>query len=307
MTVIIGAVFDEKNGALATDEQGSSDSRRYMNVPKLHAIEETALVAMTGNPDLLNLAVRQIPDGRGFLRKRSSVAQRLAHSLKEAVWDKIAANFEGVHGFSLDSLRTGQVCVDYSTFPVSLDTEVKGRALQHLDQLKQSWLSNAYVVIEKGPDGLQLYSLNAAQGSAMCVERPYLPMGSGSESADEEVYRFILEHLGDREKSVEPIEGIGALISAVDWSSRRNHGVGGVPRIAAILDGEIYQPSKITCRFASEVVTAHKAKLMADDAYKNLLRSTVCETTSLCELDAELKSVVEDRTKLEWVLRGYAQ
>lgn len=317
MTVISGMIFNKTEGALVADEQSSYGIRKSDIATKLTSFATndgsvTAILGGTGAADILFDAAQKVAQA---VKANSEQLKNAADMAAMTAQVMAAVKKQYIDGYLYAKFRLREC--DFQAGQQSTPEGVRPIEPSLMQQYQQlisgqgeisQLLNNSFLLMARDSEGIQLYQASMFFANPVPVSRPYETVGSGSDTADSELYAFFERLPRDKRSDITPVEGIAALLSATDRAGVRNQGVGGTPLIAVVKGDKFIMPDETSCKLGVEVVKAAKSGLVPAGFYQEALSALIYGNTPFNEVDAEMWGAAErlgTRKSLELMLRGY--
>jgi len=160
-------------------------------------------------------------------------------------------------------------------------------------------------------DGFRIFHFSMAEGFWSPVDAVFLALGSGLDAANMVLSPFASESIPEGSGSVDRVEGILNLISAVHAASRNNLGVGGYFNII-LIDGKKKGASRIfrevhdhRSKLAQEIVWALEEGFLTPPAARRLIDGLLFGKLGFERGLKEFYGASRNEAKLRRFLRGY--
>jgi hypothetical protein len=319
MTVVSGMIFNPEEGALIADEQSSGQVRKYDIAKKLHNYSAEggkvkAAMGGSGSSEFLHAVDLQIEEGLKTKR-----ADEIPNG--EALADFIGQNLLSTKIGYLDNYLRTNLGPGWQDFQAGnfLDANRNMRQIEPSlmenfkslmggrDERSAFFSNNGILLMTSEPGKIKLYNLMCNITKPIPISRPYESIGSGSDMADQVIYSFFENQPREKRESINPIEGLVALLHATERASAVNQGVGGVPYITVLKQGEIIQPCENNSKLAAEIVKAEKKGMLNKGFSRTALYSLLYKNEDFETVETEMFARAKDKTDLDRMLRGYRQ
>jgi len=159
--------------------------------------------------------------------------------------------------------------------------------------------------------GFQIYHFDLREGYWHRVQTCYFSEGSGRWSADPAMYPFVERlHYDERRGNVDPVEGLVALLAAVNAASEHETGVGGYPTIM-LFDGRRPLPDRQReiaddrSWMATRVVKAWTSGHLSREDCHQFVQGLLFDDRSADEVYDDFWHRVREPERLCRLLRGY--
>jgi len=318
MTVVSGIIFSPEEGALIADEQSSNQGRKYDIAQKLHDY------SLEGSP------VKAVMGGSGYADFLHAVNLRVEDRIKSKKPEEIPngeamANFIGGRTLAvkldyLDNYLRTNLGLGWTDFKAGTFKDEDGQVRPIEPSLMENYRSlmaggrderlnfihnNGFLLMTYEPSKVKLFTLSSTLTKPIQTPRPYESIGSGSDMADQVLYSFFENLPREKRNSVDSIEGLAALLHATERASAMNTGVGGIPYLTIIKDGELIKPSESNSKLAAEIVKADKKGLLKEGFYRPALGSLLYKGENFEDVEKEMYANAKDQPALNRMLRGY--
>jgi len=256
-------------GVAVADEQASTRLRKYDLTQKLGILSaegrDLAVYGFSGPIDMLKGVydeTQEVLESMGTERtlKLKDVTREVDTTLIRRLHE-IRNNYLLKHaGITYDELITGM----HLESGKPLSTQIQDLGGNILGRLGEKTSAGILIGgLEKG--AFRIYSTSTG-GDPERVSMPYQSIGSGSDQSDEVLASFITRMRREQRDSIDPADGLIAVLKATNASSRVNQGVGGIPSIAYVTsEGRIYQPGEDECLLVGELVQGLENNLLDRD------------------------------------------
>ncbi|MBU1111474.1 MAG: hypothetical protein ABIG93_02950 [archaeon] len=321
MTVVSAMKFNENEGAIIADEQSSNlfANRKYDLATKVHTIidrdednsDGSTIKVVIGGTGVTNILYEISEKSVKYANSTKNITcgndviqlckQIMADTRRQLLDSFIEVNT----GWNRkEILSGGRKLADGSTESV---TEILiGEYKRSIEEAgKSDIFNNAFVAISFDKFGFKLYELNMGLPKPFLISGPYSTVGSGRDMADGELYSFFEKIPRDERHDIDPIDGIGALLSATEKASMRNIGVGGTPMISAIINGTIVNPNENNTRLSVEIVKAYNSGFLPDQFYKEAIANLIYGSGDFKVVEKVMWEATEKPEELSRMLRGY--
>ena len=317
MTVISGMKFGQSEGAIVADEQSSDGFRKYDMAAKLSIIESPdktvrAVLGGTGAAAVLYDVTLQLPQAieqnAPTLSDGRSLAAITAHVMAMVKKQYIDSYLFDKFRLREIDFQTGNLTTPEGNRPIDPSIMQQYHQLISGQSEFAQHINNAFLVLTTDKSGVQLYTVSMALGNPIPVVRPYESIGSGSETADSELYAFFENIPREKRSDIDRVEGIAALLFATHRATVRNPGVGGIPLIAILQGNEIIQPDENSSKLGVELVRAARSGVISEPFKREALEGLMYKGSIFADVEkgmwAEAKKLGAER-KLSMMLRGY--
>ncbi len=341
MTSINAIRFDRYRGAIVTDESLSMDQnltmltsdkvRNCIPEPIRHAFGIVAGLAGTGSCSFTDTMRRDFHDWllaewrnecerSGGRPTKFMTMDRIAEGLFDLVVrvknQRMSERVRGEFGFDVPEFLEGKFVRDGRSEEIR-DRDITRRITDWLSwrnqdpEVKGIFLNAMLLAGYDEATGFQLYHVDLRDGYWHRVQTCYMAEGSGRFSVDPTMYTFVERlRIDERRGSVDPVEGIVAMLAALDAASMHETGVGGYPSVM-LFDGSL--PLERRQReigdhrswLASRVVKAMTHGFLDSDACHELVRAVFWEDLDFEEGWARFWAEVREPARLKRLFRGY--
>lgn len=341
MTSINAIRFDRHRGAIVTDESLSMDSNLTMLTsdkvrscipdPIREAFGTVAGLAGTGSCSFTDTVRREFHDWLlGAWRAECEKAggrpagfhslDRIAAGLFDLVVriknQRMSERVRGEFGFDVPEFVEGRFVRDGRSEEIR-DREVTRKVTDWLSwknqeaEVKGIFLNALLLAGYDDECGFQLYHVDLRDGYWHRVQTCYMAEGSGRFSVDPTMYPFVEGlRIDERRGEVDPVEGLVAMLAALNSASEHETGVGGYPSVM-LFDGSRPLPERQReigddrSWLASRAVKAHTHGFLDVGACRDLV-----EGLFYGGLDVEagwdrLWAAAREPATLKRLLRGY--
>lgn len=303
MTVVNAMRFNDREGGMVADSQGSSHLRKYDIIEKVNTITTAngtlALFGGSGVSELLaqiHSDLGQVIAGRELsVQDISTLVSDIMTGVKRRY---IARHLQTSYGVDIQQALSGQNIGQHLLGPV---TELISGQRKDL----QEFFSNSYLILGKDKCGLHLYIVSMNTGTPILASIPYASIGSGSDASDHVLAQHLTRLRKDKRPNLTLVDGMTALLRATNTSTDFNPGVGGVPSVAYFKDDKIVTLGEDESRFASELVRLNDAKILTHIDPCEPLDALLRGQTSLQELEETTFHKAPNYHQLMRFLRGY--
>jgi hypothetical protein len=306
MTVVNVMKFNDKEGAIVSDEQSSNEIRKFEIAEKVCELTLPERIMLYGGSGASNFLNDVSKEFNNYSKANSSVNNRqlannigkIASAKKESYSNSyLESNFS----LTLADLQRGYRLHEGQRIDIPDRDRIFGALNSNLGKL----FDGSYLTLTKDKENLDIHVINFSLGQAMPVPTPYACIGSGSDTAEESLYSFFVNMTREDRKNVKPVEGIAALLNATEIASKKNMGVGGTPIIAVIKDDRIIRPSEINTKLAAEIVKASVAGVLPKEYMHQAIEDLVYNNRNYSEVNDEMLKQAKDANALNMFLRGY--
>jgi hypothetical protein len=316
MTVISGIKFMEHNGIIVSDEQASygvrkSDISTKVEVYRINGEDAGDLMFTggTGASDFLYDVENQFSRGLEDADEVNGLSVldllgRITHHLKRQYVD---GYLREKFGISETEFQLGMKQIDHdSARPISEQNMAKYH--QFIDNNGgeiQQLLNSAFLSLVFSEGKVDLYRVGTNIPKPMPVSTPFETLGSGADIADYEISSFFERIDRDRRENLSPIEALSILLHATERASARNIGVGGIPQIAILYEGEVVEPSPDSSKLATEIVKGYKRGFLHEEFHDLALKNLILEKGEVRPIEEAMWNESTSREDLSKLLRGY--
>jgi hypothetical protein len=344
MTSINAIRFDDHSGAMICDEQRHWNPERIKvyAADKIRSIvpeelrEKYGLAACYGNTgtsaigDELRLTMHReveaeyrrrcreegrVPDEFLSIREVVKLGWRVICRMKHAHVDE---HLHNKFGFSTSDVIRGCYHKDGKKIPIE-NPEVVKEAMEAIARDPNLPASDAVFGnggIIAGLDqktGFKIYLFSMKDGMVEPSESGYAALGSGGDTTNFVLPRFFnREGASGREKGIDRVEGICALLDAVNMASEHNLGVGGYfniilfDQLSAGFNGLYTEYNDHRSKLSMETVKAHRAGFITHSACLEITCGLLFEGQDVNWAEEKLwQAAGDDRLGLHRLLRGY--
>jgi hypothetical protein len=308
MTVVSAMKFNAEEGAIIADEQ-SSNGRTYNFATKVRTCEGEGVSAIyggSGAADVLydiDLRLRDVVEkNRAHLTSTRQIASALAQVMGNVKRDLVNAKLQGLLGLTEGEVQTGTRVVEGKTLPLVPWTT--DQYLKIVNSDSNPLINNGMVVLAKDKR-IEIYSLIMESTSPLPIARPYHTIGSGSDTADNELHDFVARIPREQRENINPLHGLAALLYSTDRAAMRNLGVGGTPLLKIVKGDTTITPGESDTRLAMEIVRAQENRLLTPEFRDDALHSLLYGTGQFEAVDHAMWQNTSDSTQLSKLLRGY--
>ncbi len=315
MTVVSGMKFNQREGAIISDEQSSSGFRKENIATKIHSLDlgEGKPFALAGGSGYVAVLHDSIVQARDFLignkdkiRIGGDIASGFAHvflNVKQQYLDGVLVGEFGLRECDFHvGCRTGQ-----NGEKIPLDPSIKSQYSELRRKLNSQGelLDNAFLVLTYDQEGIGLYRLSMAIEHPLPVARPSDTIGSGSEQVDDEIAYYLDNIPRDERGNINPIDGISELLYGTERASIRNPGVGGTPLVKIIKEGKVISPGENETRLAVEIVKGCRRGHLPKEFERESLDALLYRRETFESIEGKMWESASDRQGLSRMLRGY--
>ena len=160
-------------------------------------------------------------------------------------------------------------------------------------------------------EGFRLFHYSLIEAFWEPVQAAFIADGSGRDAAGLSLADYASRKTIPERGRIDPVEGMIAIIDAVNGASRFNLGVDGYFNIM-LIDGRQKDYSKRLveindhrAKLASEIVAASKADLVSTDAAYGLIKGLIFGSEGFPRTAARFVASARSRSELSHFLRGY--
>ena len=303
MTVVNAMRFNDTEGGMVADSQGSKTVRKYTIVEKLRCFTtDNGTSLLAGGSGVLELLL-QVQDQLNAALKGNSlsvaeIAECTSTLMTTLKRHYIECHLRSAYGISFEQALSGHNIGSHLFEPI------KQLLAGTRDDL-QEFFSNAFLLLGRDTCGLQLYTVSMTTGAPVPSALPYACIGSGADASDHILGQHLSRLRKDKRSHLSLVEGMTLLLRATNIATDFNSGVGGVPTVAYFRHGESITLGEDESRFASEVVRLQDAQLLTQKASSQTLDQLLHGTTSLQELEHRTFRKARNYDALMRCLRGY--
>ena len=302
MTLVLGMRFSPKSGILIVDEQTSTPMRKTEIADKIYEDGERPLPGfITGGSGSSDVIYRTVLE---YSQRPESGPRAFNEAARRVKHEVVDDHFRLRYGVGVGAFYTGLL--------PGTDQPVSRSLMERMERFFDSngaeisdFLQNGFVILE--PSDMSLSIAGTGVPSVLPIPRPYVAIGSGSDSAEISMSQFYDRISRERRFALGFTEGMRGAIKAADEASKRNMGVGGVPSMAIIKDGAFYRPSQRNSRLAVEIVRSDNEGLISDGFVDEALEEIVEDPGSFAKVNHSFIRAAKDTERLALFLRGYIE
>ena len=303
MTVVNAMRFNDKEGGMVADSQGSSHLRKYDFFEKVRPLVTkngtSGLLGGSGVSELLVQVQTQLDHylaGKEF--SVSDIACAVSDIMTSIKRHYVDRHLKATFGVDAQQALSGQNIGQHLLGPI---TELLSCQRKDL----QEFFSNSFLLLGMDTQGLQLYTIPMTTGTPLISSIPYATIGSGSDASDHVLAQRLTRLKREKRSRLTLVEGMTALLSATNTSADLNPGVGGVPTVAYFRNDKIVTLGEDASRFASELVRLYDAHLLQGETPLAPLEQLLIEATPLQALEESTFEKAPNYRELMHFLRGY--
>lgn len=315
MTVVSGMKFNQKEGAIVSDEQSSSSFRKEDIANKIHKLElgegkPFAFIGGSGYSDILYDSAKQaksalssikdeIKDGRGI----ACFFGHVFMNVKRQYLDGALVGQFGLREIDFQAgFRLGQ-----NGERIQLDQSLiaeYNRFRSHLNS-PEGILFNAFLMLTYDNNEIELYKIVMDRENPIPVATPSDAIGSGFEQVEDELASYFRNIPRAARGNIDPIEGLSELLYGTERASIRNPGVGGTPLVKIVKEGVIISPGEDETKLAVEIAKGRRAGYLSNEFEYNSLKKLLYGKGNFEEVEEAMWLEAEDKKNLDKMLRGY--
>ena len=311
MTVINCMKFNSEEGALISDEQSSSPSRKYDSSKKIHQIQgdgKVILLGGTGGAAYLDNYMKFIKKNIDFseLKENNEFARVISGSMMAVKNQYLDTFLKNKYGIGQKDFISGSF-INEQGQQVRIDTpwaERFSNTVNGGDPEFNPYVNNMFIGILNDGENMGIYHFQPGI-EGVSVPQQYHTAGSGSDVSDIVLSEFIGNKSREQRESIDPIEGVIELIYATDKAGTINQGVGGIPTIAVVKKGKIIVPNEINSKLSTEIVKGLKRGYIQPEFAKESIQALVYEDAKFRDVDKDMWNHVADGNSFSMMLRGY--
>jgi hypothetical protein len=222
------------------------------------------------------------------------------------------------YGFTTAELIAGQYERNGKTVSIT-NADVQKDALKHIVPEQGVMRSNAVfgnggiiAGFDDTDDGFSIYSYSMKEGLMEKIECGYLALGSGGDSTNFVLPRwFNTAGVSARENGLDPVDGIIAVIDAVNMATEHNLGVDGYYNIILFdalqktVNGSYIEINDHRSRLATEFVRAKRGGFVSETDCRKRIDGILRQGETADWGESLLWSSASDAKGLHRLLRGY--
>lgn len=325
MTVISAMKFNRTCGALVSDEQASTEVRKYDIASKIHELrskdDKIAILGGAGASDVLYEAaqdtIKAIEKNQGPINSAQDLLNILGQVMSKQKRRYIEIYMQNFYGLTEAELQSGQKKLPDGS-RIQLDPTIlrEYHALIQGERDFSQLLKNKFLSLTFDGE-VQIFSVSSSFTNPIPVSRPYSSIGSGEDIADEELYSFLERIPREERENIDPVKGLCALLNATDRASTINIGVGGTPSIKILTKATakekgkiinkviITSPSENASKLAIEIVKATRRNYLPPEFEEKAILQLLFRKKDFREIEREMWNNTTDKKKLSLLLRGY--
>jgi hypothetical protein len=311
MTIISALKVNPQEAILIADEQGSMGNRKadlYTKVARFEPNDKfKAIIGGAGSVTRFDAAIpgineillraKEDPSMKGL-----TFAKIVSRSLVSVRRDAINGYFLGQLGLTEHQIQAGYRTVDGEKIPISQEI------ISHYHKiLNEGDYMVSTLILTSLEGNVDLYSTTSENTEPIVSSNASMVIGSGADAAHMELTGFLESRPREKRTLIEPVEGLVALLSAIDLARRRNVGVGGTPNIYIFNKGKLINPSENSSHLAVEIVRATKAGYLTEKFQSEALRKLLYDNYQIDSVEVEMFDQVPlgDKNEFSRFLRGY--
>ena len=313
MTLITAMKFNPHEGAIIADEEVTNSDRKYQLASKIHELSANNIIALFGGcgaSDVLCDSVIQIEDSVKMpqvqIQNNQDIANHISYVFGQVKKQYRNGYLKDKFGISEEEFHAGKKIMSDGNL-ATIAKSLMERYYQTVDEKNEfaHMVQNAFLILTKDTRGIGLFIASMNLERATPVPRPYAPVGSGYDIADKVLYEFFEDIPRDKRDSVDPIDGIAALLNAVACASTRNIGVGGTPLIKVIRHDTIIRPNENNSRLALEITKAAEHNFLSKEFKKEALDALIYQNVPFADVEQKMFNQTKCPENLSYFLRGY--
>lgn len=322
MTVITAMKFNPLHGAMVADEQCSYGYRKVNLSDKIisgtYDSWMTYVAGFSGLSSLIDEVARIVPkimeeqhqqNGGNELSAREAM-NLFAQSALQLRRTYIDNHLYTHYGLREDELQRGRKEKDDdSSKSMRLSEYLMGRYLDLIGP--EGRLANEYVLCFIGllkpenEDTISLCEFDSRDGTLGPAAFPYATSGSGSDVADVVLSEFAEGLTRAQRLDMDPVDGLATLFHAVDEAIKRNYGVGGIPSICILKDGELLTPEDNVALLATHIVRSTTRHYLPKRFQRHALDALFYKGEDWEDVEKAMWKTAKDKEGLRRFLTGY--
>jgi hypothetical protein len=343
MTSINAIKFNREQGAMICDEQRgwNEEDMVIMTADKIKPVtdpeveQKLRFVASYGNTgtssigDELKFKIRQAVSDRfrKLLRVKGDKAEHLmtiedlanlAFSIQSELKHRhIDETLRGRYGFTTRDFINGSYTKEGKKIEITQpdivskvhgDITWKGRS----GDMTPIFLNGGIIAGYEPKEGFRIFHLSLIEQLCEPVNEIFLNDGSGRDMTMILMTEYVNNlSVPERQGEIPPVEGLFALLKAVNYASQFNLGVGGYFNII-LFDGRSEDPAKIRreisdyrSKLASHIVLGTMVGLLDQERAHELLGALIFDNEDFSIVYDRMLSLSSNHTRLVHAIRGY--
>tara|TARA_Y100000310_G_scaffold343323_1_gene450412 strand:- start:67 stop:1098 length:1032 start_codon:yes stop_codon:yes gene_type:complete len=317
MTVISAMKFNESEGAIISDEQSSTDSRKYDNSEKLYDFShENMTFAVGGTGALWVLYDIAKKFGRYFEDySKNESKQNIEKNGVDYLVDIFSSLMLNEKRTRFDSHLKFKFGLSEKDFIRGYTREEDGSQNQISELLMRNYheyltngvshiSNNHFIGIGKDKNEIGIYYLGMEE-KPFSSSNQYLTAGSGQDSADIELSSFFDKKTREERKNIDPVDGLVALISSTETASKKNVGVGGLPHMKILKNNSIITPSENNSKLSTEIIKASQEGYVSKDFQNESIYNLLFDNGNFENIEDEFMKQSHNLQAMNRMLRGY--
>ncbi|MFO8016153.1 MAG: hypothetical protein R6U32_03550 [Candidatus Woesearchaeota archaeon] len=319
MTVVSAMKFNPMEGAIISDEQASTQQRKYDLATKIRQFEGMGAIVFAGGSgtadmlyDIEERLEGHFMDKREQIRDRKSAASLVSEVMTETKRDYIQAIMHSRYGLSESELQSGtKISCDPNgnTRTMPIDKRILDQYHSIVEGRNEEFSGvthNMFLLLASDSEGVEIYTVNTNICNPVPVSTIYRCIGSGQDMADAELSSYMDRVPKEQRNSMDLIQGIKALLNSTEKASAKNIGVGGTPSLYIVSGDEVITPpTENHTRLAMEIVKADSNGFLYKGFADRALRDLIYGGADFGEVEEMMWEKTSRPDELNLMLRGY--
>ncbi|MFT4311841.1 MAG: hypothetical protein ACMXYF_01285 [Candidatus Woesearchaeota archaeon] len=310
MTVINALVFNPEMGAIVSDEQSSSQSRKENTAKKVFPLYDKGdLQVLIGEAGPVSENLEVIYSSQYQPLGASSFLQVAKHVSKKAAKQRLKSLkhfLKGKHGLPFKQVKRGKdkKGADIHSYIIQAYMSDFSQGCQQQNQI------GSFVLLGKSAnEPAKIIYFDSRNKNLYPMFQGHYSTGSGADASNLELSKFMNDIPRNNRNNINPVEGLEVLLYATHLAGSVNHGVGGIPDIGIIHNDKIIQPGEYESQLAGEISQLKRRDNLirpefAYEAMKGLLLEDANFDAVYDDLQKESQSQGTQR-QVDQFLRGY--
>jgi len=310
MTVVSAMKFNPQEGAVVADEQSSNNQRKDTLSTKIHEFnldDGFSIIGGSGTTSILKKIMTELDVNKLQEKTTKHLVQALCYITTAVKNDYLNSYLQSTYGISLKEFQIGKVATSEGAAPINPAIMERYVGItQGNGEVAKFLIGNSFLILNYNEKGINLKVLEAGLGKELEATKPFAPIGSGSDMAEDELTSYVERMTRNERENINPIYGLAALLYATNRATNRNMGVGGIPLIKVVKEGEIIEPSENNSKLASEIVLGRRAGYLPKRFHDRALDALVYNEGDFKAWNERMKKATgKRREEFDLFLRDY--
>ena len=311
MTVISTMKFNEEEAAIIADEQASGGNRKEDIFLKLYEVKAPDMQSVIGGSgvgviitDIIEKMPGVIEANANSIKSPEDFANVLAQITAEKRGEIISAQVYSQFGITQMELIAGVI----KESGLKIADQVMNDYIGYMKNIqREQHLGNGFIMLTEKDTKVNVYAVGMGNQKAVSIPGQYYSIGSGSDLASPALSAFIQSMSREKRSNIDPVDGIAVLLNSTEIASSQNQGVGGIPYIKIIKDGQIITPDENTSKLLYEIAKGTNADQLSGEFQREAIGNLVYNGGKFNAIEKQMWKEASDKKALDLLLRGYRQ